>query len=176
MKTDTINQPVTIGFFGQLKRIIKILFYGFMGLLVLGIYLKATDAAAIPDKPAPVQSEPVQHDKQQSILHEEPEHNTAKATKTIQAKEIVIPRSVADKGRYILLSKKAGKGTLITVHKRIGVDNVGYTKSELNCKKHLIRNLAYGEDDINNMEPTKSDWYTLDLGSSKSDLFNFVCH
>ncbi|NOT67589.1 MAG: hypothetical protein HOP04_04535 [Methylophilaceae bacterium] len=92
------------------------------------------------------------------------------------AEEIPIPRTMAgDKGRYFLLEKKKQGTTIITLHKRIGVDSVGYSKSEINCKSKQIRELGYSEDSAKAIKENSSKWFDLVAGSSKSDLAKFVC-
>jgi hypothetical protein len=91
--------------------------------------------------------------------------------------EELIPRSVSgDKGRYYLLDAARDGDIIKTLHKRIGVDSVGWTRTEINCASMLMRELGYSEegpDRIRN-EPTK--WFDLVPGSSKSDLALFVCN
>ena len=88
----------------------------------------------------------------------------------------IIPNSRAsDRGEYHLLGMKR-LGTLITtIHKRVGSDYVGYTVCEINCERHQIRDLGYGEGSIDDIKSSTSEWYELVPGSSKSDLFSFVC-
>lgn len=80
-----------------------------------------------------------------------------------------------DKGRYFLLEKKKQGTTTITLHKRIGVDSIGYSKSEINCKSKQIRELGYSEESAKAIKENPTKWFDLVAGSSKSDLANFVC-
>lgn len=90
--------------------------------------------------------------------------------------EVQIPRSVAgDKGTYYLLEVKRNGNVLQTLHKRIGVDSVGYTKTEVDCNRMLMKDLGYGEGAASNIRERTSDWFELIPGSSKSDLAHFVC-
>ena len=58
--------------------------------------------------------------------------------------EIPIPRSVAgDKGKYFLLEKKKNGNIIRALHKRVGVDSVGYTLTETNCATMQMRELGY---------------------------------
>lgn len=95
---------------------------------------------------------------------------------SIAASEIPIPRSVAgDKGKYFLLEKKTNHGVVRALHKRVGVDSVGYTISETNYKTMQMRVLGYSESSPSSIKENPSEWFELVPGSSKSDLANFVC-
>lgn len=90
--------------------------------------------------------------------------------------ETQIPRSVAgDKGTYFLLEKKTAGNIVQALHKRIGVDSVGYTRTETNCKTMLMRELGYSEVSPQAIKNNPGKWFELVPGSSKSDLANFVC-
>ena len=92
------------------------------------------------------------------------------------ATEISIPRSVpGDKGKYFLLEKKKTGNVVRALHKRVGVDSVGYTLTEINCSTMLIRELGYSEESPSAIKEKPSKWFELVSGSSKSDLANFVC-
>jgi hypothetical protein len=92
------------------------------------------------------------------------------------AAETLIPRSVpGDKGQYFLVEAKKSGDIITTLHKRVGVDSVGWTKCEINCKARLIRDIGYSEDGPKTIKANPTKWYELVEGSSKSDLFNFVC-
>ena len=90
-------------------------------------------------------------------------------------KEVVIPRSMADKGQYYLLDAKRSGDTVIATHKRVGVDSVGYTKTETNCKTMQMREWGYSEESAAKANGSPGKWFELVPGSSKSDLANFVC-
>lgn len=94
----------------------------------------------------------------------------------VLAKEIEIPRSVSgDKGKYYLV-KSERKGDIVrTIHKRVGVDSIGYTKCEINCKTMQYRDIGYSEESIEKIKNNPSKWTDLVNGSSKSDLVSFVC-
>lgn len=87
----------------------------------------------------------------------------------------LIPRSMFDKGKYYLLESKRVGNIVKALHKRVGVDAIGYTRTETNCKTMLMREMGYSEEgrDKITTEPTK--WFTLVEGSNKSDLAKFVC-
>ena len=91
-------------------------------------------------------------------------------------KETPIPRSVdGDKGKYYLLETKKVGDIVKTLHKRVGVDSVGYTKTETNCKTMLVRVIGYSEESPVDIKENPTKWFELVPGSSKSDLANFVC-
>lgn len=90
--------------------------------------------------------------------------------------ETLIPRSMAgDKGKYYLLESKRTGDVLKTVHKRVGVDSVGFTKTEINCATMKIRVLGYSEESAAAIKDNPTAWFDLVPGSSKSDLAHFVC-
>lgn len=92
------------------------------------------------------------------------------------AAETLIPRSApGDKGKYYLIESKKTGDVVQAIHKRVGVDSVGFTKTETNCKTRQMRELGYGEDSINNINKSPTKWFDLVPGSSKSDLAAFVC-
>ena len=94
------------------------------------------------------------------------------------AGEVEIPRSMPEKGRYFLLEAKKEGNVVKALHKRVGPSGVGFTRTESNCATGQIRDIGYGDDSIANLKqyPAKmQNWYNLVNGSSKSDLFNFVC-
>lgn len=89
----------------------------------------------------------------------------------------LIPRSMeGDKGTYYLLEAHRAGDVVQALHKRVGVDSVGWTKTETNCKTMRMRELGYSEESASAVggEPTK--WFELVPGSSKSDLGHFVCN
>lgn len=49
------------------------------------------------------------------------------------AAEVRIPRTMADKGMYYLIDAKAKGDITTTLHKRVGVNETGYSKTEMNC-------------------------------------------
>lgn len=90
--------------------------------------------------------------------------------------EVPIPRSMAgDKGKYFLLESKKSGGIVRALHKRVGVDSVGYTRTETNCTTMQMRELGYSEESAAAIEENPTKWFELVPGSSKSDLANFVC-
>jgi hypothetical protein len=94
----------------------------------------------------------------------------------VNAAETLIPRSMpGDKGKYYLLDSKKTGDIVQALHKRVGVDSVGFTRTETNCKTHQMREIGYGEDSQNNIKTNPTKWFDLVSGSSKSDLAIFVC-
>uniref|UniRef100_UPI0040577D0F hypothetical protein n=1 Tax=Candidatus Electronema sp. TaxID=2698783 RepID=UPI0040577D0F len=90
--------------------------------------------------------------------------------------EIQIPRSVpGDKGKYFLLEMQKNGDIVTALHKRVGVDSVGYTKTETNCATMQMRELGYSEESPTAIKENPTKWFDLEPGSSKSDLANFVC-
>lgn len=89
--------------------------------------------------------------------------------------ETPIPRSMVDKGTYFLLEKKKTKSIVRALHKRVGVDSIGYTLTETNCATMKMRELGYSEESPSAIKENPTKWFELVPGSSKSDLANFVC-
>ncbi len=80
-----------------------------------------------------------------------------------------------DKGQYYLLESKKTGDIVKALHKRVGVDSVGYTKTETNCKTMQMREIGYSEESPSQIVDNPSKWFELISGSSKSDLADFVC-
>lgn len=98
------------------------------------------------------------------------------ATASIAAQqETPIPRSMADKGKYFLLEKKKTGNIVRALHKRVGVDSIGYTRIETNCSTMKMRELGYSEESPSAIKENPTKWFELVPGSSKSDLAKFVC-
>ena len=90
--------------------------------------------------------------------------------------EVPIPRSSpGDRGRYFLISAVKSSGVIKALHKRVGVDSVGWTRTEIDCKAHRIRDIGYSEDGPDKIKSDPTRWYELVPGSSKCDLVLFVC-
>lgn len=98
------------------------------------------------------------------------------ASSTRAYAEMLIPRSMpGDKGKYYLL-ESTKKGNIIqSLHKRVGVDTVNFTRTETNCETRKMRELGSGDGAAQNIKTSPTEWYELVPGSSKSDLANFVC-
>jgi hypothetical protein len=92
------------------------------------------------------------------------------------AAETLIPRSMpGDKGKYYLIESKKVGDIVQSLHKRVGVDSVGFTRAETNCKTRQMREIGYGENSPTNIKTNPTKWFDLVPGSSKSDLAIFVC-
>jgi len=91
--------------------------------------------------------------------------------------EVTIPRSMAgDKGKYFLLESTKDGDIVRALHKRVGVDSVGYTRTETNCATMQMRTIGYSEESPTEIKEAPTKWFDLVPGSSKSDLENFVCN
>jgi len=101
---------------------------------------------------------------------------TAWGTST-EGLNLEVRRSMAgDKGRYFIVEMKRGGPTVHILHKRIGPSGTSYTRTEIDCNTKLMRVIA--ESDDRPPAPTAGPatrWFQLVPGSSKADLFNFVC-
>lgn len=87
-----------------------------------------------------------------------------------------IPRSVVDdKGKYFLLESKRSGNVVTAIHKRIGVYDTYYTKTETNCSTMKMRELGGSDVSAKSINNSPTKWFDLVQGSSKSDLANFVC-
>ena len=92
------------------------------------------------------------------------------------AMEVLIPRSVpGDKGKYYLLESRRKGDIVSAIHKRVGVEYVGYTQKETNCRTMLMREIGYSEESPEAIRPNPTKRFELVPGSSKSDLAHFVC-
>jgi hypothetical protein len=90
--------------------------------------------------------------------------------------EVPIPRSMAgDKGKYFLLESKRSGNIVRALHKRVGPDSVGYTRTETNCETMKMRELGYSEESPAAIKESRTKWFEIVQGSSKSDLAKFVC-
>lgn len=94
----------------------------------------------------------------------------------VVAAEVPIPRSMAgDKGKYFLLESKKTGSIVHALHKRVGVNSIGYTRTETNCATMKMREIGYSEESPAAIKENPTKWFELVPGSSKSDLANFVC-
>ena len=90
--------------------------------------------------------------------------------------ETLIPRSMAgDKGKYYLIESKRNGNVVTAIHKRIGVYDTYYTKTETNCSTMKMREIGGSDVSVNAIKVNPTQWFDLVSGSSKSDLANFVC-
>lgn len=89
---------------------------------------------------------------------------------------MIIPRSVpGDRGRYYLMEARKNGSLIETLHKRVGVDAVDYTRTEINCRTLLIREIGTDGESPLRIRERPTQWYELVKGSSKSDLTEFAC-
>ena len=90
--------------------------------------------------------------------------------------EIEIPKASGDKGKYFLLDLKRKDDIITTLHKRVGVYETGYSKTQINCGTRQYRDVAYGEEGPHKLKPASgSKWTDLVQGSSKSYLVALAC-
>ena len=90
--------------------------------------------------------------------------------------DTLIPRSISgDKGKYYLIQQSKSGDIISTLHKRVGVDSTGYTSAKLNCRTKQIKEIGYSEVSAKAIKPNPTEWYDLVTGSSKYDLYKFVC-
>jgi hypothetical protein len=80
-----------------------------------------------------------------------------------------------DKGQYYLLKMNKSGDIVSATHKRVGVDSVGFSQTEINCSTKQMRELGYSETSADAIESQPTDWFDLVSGSSKADLAAFVC-
>jgi hypothetical protein len=97
------------------------------------------------------------------------------ASDIAEGQETEIPRSFPDGGRYYLVDMKREGERIEALHKRVSATSVDWSRVEINCSTNLMRSL--GESDVGpaSINPRPTNWFRLVPGSSKSDLFNFVC-
>lgn len=101
----------------------------------------------------------------------------AAGSTSLKEPEIRIPRtSPGDKGKYFLIEAKNDNGIYTTLHKRIGLESIGYSKTEIDCKSMHYRDIGYSEVSVDRIEDKPGNWTELVDGSSKSDLVRFVCN
>lgn len=91
------------------------------------------------------------------------------------AAEVPIPRTIGDKGAYYLLDATTKGSIITTLHKRVGVNETGYSKTEINCKSMQYRDMGYSEAGPEKIAGLPGKWTDVLSGSSKSNLVNFVC-
>lgn len=91
------------------------------------------------------------------------------------AAEVQIPRTMVDKGTYYLLLAEIRGSVTTTLHKSVGVNETGYSKTEINCKTMQYRDMGYSEVGPEKIAGTPGKWTEVLSGSSKFDLVNFVC-
>lgn len=109
-----------------------------------------------------------------SEIKQESQPNILKQNQAVEGN--LIPRSAeGDKGKYYLLDKKQSGAIIETLHKRIGIDSVGYTRMKINCETAQVQEIGYSETSADDIVSNPTDWYDLVANSSKYDLYTFVC-
>ncbi len=91
-----------------------------------------------------------------------------KAAPTIGPETPIRRSSPGDRGRYFLISAVKSSGVVKALHKRVGVDSVGWTRTEIDCKAHRIRDIGYSEDGPDKITSDPTRWYELVPGSSNT--------
>ena len=101
---------------------------------------------------------------------------TAIAMFTFSAHAEVEYRRESNGAFYVLMKSSQKDNIITTLSRREGPSGVNFTLLENDCKNHKVKNIAEGDDDVKNMiADTAPHWYDIVDGSSKSDLWNFVC-
>lgn len=101
---------------------------------------------------------------------------TVLAYQVVLAEEL-IPRSMAEKAEYYLISVETDGEYLRTVHRRTSSWGTGYSVTRVDCANRRYMDLGYGDDSQSNIKMyDKTQWTKPVQGSSKSDLVNFVCN
>lgn len=86
-----------------------------------------------------------------------------------------LKRSKPDMGRYFVIQQNKRGDLFETIVKRVGTSGAVFTKTEMNCKSKKVRTLGDSDASPDSIKINPTKWYDLVPGSSKSDLFNFLC-
>ncbi|MFY4805854.1 hypothetical protein ACOTVJ_05595 [Aliarcobacter butzleri] len=87
-----------------------------------------------------------------------------------------MPKPNGDKGKYYLVSVEKTGNTFSVSHKRVGIYDTVYSKTEINCKKRQIKGLAESYTGFEKMTYYKdSNWSDIVDGSSTSYLVGYIC-
>lgn len=90
--------------------------------------------------------------------------------------EELIPRSMAEKAKYYLISVENDGEYLKTVHRRTSSWGTGYSVTRIDCNRKRYMDLGYGDGSVSSIKMyDKTMWANIVPGSSKSDLVGFVC-
>jgi len=90
--------------------------------------------------------------------------------------EELIPRSMAEKAEYYLISVEKDGEYLKTVHRRTSSWGTGYSATRIDCDSRKYMDLGYGDGSISKIKMYDDiRWTKIVKGSSKSDLVNHVC-
>jgi hypothetical protein len=87
-----------------------------------------------------------------------------------------MPDRPGERAAYYLLSVEPDGEYLRSIHKRVGATGVGYSVTQIDCKRQRYKDLGYGDNAVS--EITLYDnarWTELVEGSSKWSLVQFVC-
>ena len=99
----------------------------------------------------------------------------ALAWQVVLAEEL-IPRSMAEKAEYYLISVEKDGEYLKTLHRRTSSWGTGYSVTRIDCDNKKYMDLGYGDGSASNIKMYDDiRWAETVQGSSKSDLVNFVC-
>ena len=94
---------------------------------------------------------------------------------TVLAEEL-IPRSMAEKAEYYLVSVEKDGEYLRTLHRRTSSWGTGYSVTRIDCDSRRYMDLGYGDGSVSNIKMYDDiRWTEAIKGSSKSDLVNYVC-
>ncbi|MDX9742808.1 MAG: hypothetical protein RBT59_03235 [Arcobacteraceae bacterium] len=92
------------------------------------------------------------------------------------SKEIELPKPNGDKGQYYLIKADKKKSNFITIHKRVGVYDTLFLKTEISCSKNQVKVLGESYESADRIKPyNDSQWVDVVDGSSKSYLVNYIC-
>lgn len=99
----------------------------------------------------------------------------ALASQIVPAEEL-IPRSMAEKAKYYLISVEKDGEYLKTLHRRTSSWGTGYSVTRIDCDNKRYMDLGYGDGSESNIKMYDDIRWTEPVqGSSKSDLLNYVC-
>lgn len=94
----------------------------------------------------------------------------------IAVAEELIPRSMAEKAEYFLISVDNDGQYLKTIHRRTSSWGTGFSVTRIDCANKRYMDLGYGDDSQANIKMYDDTQWTQPIeGSSKSDLVNYVC-
>ena len=90
--------------------------------------------------------------------------------------EELIPRSMAEKAKYYLISVENDGEYLKTVHRRTSSLGTGFSVTRIDCVNKNFMDLGYGDESVSNIKMyDDTRWTETVKDSSKSDLVNYVC-
>lgn len=146
-------------------------------VVLVGSIIVVTSIAACkpkPDEDDPTHTVVVREESEPAEGGKEAREAEARASARAPEGKL-IPRTMADKGKYYLLESKKSGDIVKAVHKRVGVDSVGWTRTETNCKTMRMREMGYSEEGRDKIPREPTQWFELVEGSSKSDMARFLC-